>query len=497
MHNNNSNNDDNNNDNNNNNDNDNNNDNNNDDDIKNDSLTSDLQIRQSKQPLSYHLPKEPLAELTAHSSTVSALCIHGHSLYSSGKDTLINEWDIPSLMLTRTLQGHKRWVRSLVVIHTLLPESSLTSSSSSNNNNNNSNDNTREESSLKTDLSCPPLLSSSATRLASASWDDSVMLWDMSSATTATSPTLHLDGAHDLGINCLWHDTSSDRIYSGSDDCSVAVWDCITGVLIDRWYTDLGSIKAMTGIASTTTPTTNSSGGSSSSNNNNIVSNNYDINQGLVITGLSNGYIQLWDMTAKQVYGSIQAHTAEINALLLIPSSTTGTATATTDPSPVSSSSGSTRLFSAGNDKAIHEWNLSTLQCVRSFIGHTAYVSSIAHYSSPPLSLDDDGKGGRQSMLLSGSWDGSVRIWDLATGSLIDTLQVHNKSVNAVAVDSERKLLFTGTSDGLVKVWNISNLMINTGSTINTTGSTIVTTGSTTIPTTIPTTILLLILLPI
>ncbi|KAJ1342028.1 hypothetical protein BSLG_003433 [Batrachochytrium salamandrivorans] len=215
------------------------------------------------------------------------------------------------------------------------------------------------------------------------------MLWDMSSATTATSPTLHLDGAHDLGINCLWHDTSSDRIYSGSDDCS-----------------------------------------------------------GLVITGLSNGYIQLWDMTAKQVYGSIQAHTAEINALLLIPSSTTGTATATTDPSPVSSSSGSTRLFSAGNDKAIHEWNLSTLQCVRSFIGHTAYVSSIAHYSSPPLSLDDDGKGGRQSMLLSGSWDGSVRIWDLATGSLIDTLQVHNKSVNAVAVDSERKLLFTGTSDG-------------------------------------------------
>lgn len=70
------------------------------------------------------------------------------------------------------------------------------------------------------------------------------------------------------------------------------------------------------------------------------------------------------------------------------------------------------QLFSRCNDGTIKEWNLSTGSVVRILTGHAWPVSSLA--------VSRDGQ-----QLFSGSWDRTIKEWDLSTGSIVRTLTGH------------------------------------------------------------------------
>ena len=74
--------------------------------------------------------------------------------------------------------------------------------------------------------------------------------------------------------------------------------------------------------------------------------------------------------------------------------------------------------------------------------GHTGSVRSVAW--SP------DG-----SQLVSGSFDGSVRIWDAGTGNLLRTLWGHRRGVWSVAWSPDGSQLASGSYDKTVRVWGI------------------------------------------
>ena len=58
------------------------------------------------------------------------------------------------------------------------------------------------------------------------------------------------------------------------------------------------------------------------------------------------------------------------------------------------------------------------------------------------------------SWLASGSRDGTVRIWDVATGRQRATLKGHSSWVSAVAVAPDGSWLASGGSDGTVRIWD-------------------------------------------
>src|SRR5688572_16865491 len=66
--------------------------------------------------------------------------------------------------------------------------------------------------------------------------------------------------------------------------------------------------------------------------------------------------------------------------------------------------------------------------------GHTGPINAIA--------LSSDGR-----FLVSGSNDNTIRLWDMATGSVLRTLVGHEKPVLAVAVSGDGRWIASGGDD--------------------------------------------------
>ncbi|KAJ2059533.1 SCF ubiquitin ligase complex subunit cdc4 [Coemansia sp. S146] len=58
------------------------------------------------------------------------------------------------------------------------------------------------------------------------------------------------------------------------------------------------------------------------------------------------------------------------------------------------------------------------------------------------------------NMVVSGSYDNSVRVWDVTTGTLRHQLDGHTSKVYALELDTDMHLIFSGSMDGTIRVWD-------------------------------------------
>ncbi|MDZ8184609.1 MAG: serine/threonine-protein kinase [Nostoc sp. ChiSLP02] len=124
-------------------------------------------------------------------------------------------------------------------------------------------------------------------------------------------------------------------------------------------------------------------------------------------------------------------------------------------------------LASGSNDRTIKLWQLSTGKLVRQmgrwFSGHSNMINSLAF---SPISLNssyqrESGKTGATTdinscILASGSWDNTIKLWDVNTGKEIRTLAGHSNWVNSVAFSPDGKLLVSGSADCTIRLWQVN-----------------------------------------
>lgn len=76
--------------------------------------------------------------------------------------------------------------------------------------------------------------------------------------------------------------------------------------------------------------------------------------------------------------------------------------------------------------------------------GHAGFVTTVAF--SPD-----------EKLLASGSYDTTVKLWDLATGIELRTLKGHQESVGAVAFSPDGRTIASASGDGIVNLWDVSS----------------------------------------
>jgi len=103
-------------------------------------------------------------------------------------------------------------------------------------------------------------------------------------------------------------------------------------------------------------------------------------------------------------------------------------------------------ILSSSRDKTVCMWSLtrdgdSYGYPRRSMTGHSHFVSDVV--------ISSDGQ-----FALSGSWDGTLRLWELATGRTARRFVGHSKDVLSVAFSADNRQIVSGSRDKTVKLWN-------------------------------------------
>jgi WD40 repeat protein len=105
-----------------------------------------------------------------------------------------------------------------------------------------------------------------------------------------------------------------------------------------------------------------------------------------------------------------------------------------------SSASYSEKLVFSGNDNAIGLYNVKTHEELQTFKCHSERVVSMV--------FSPDGRG-----LASGSEDGIVQLWDMATGEGSQIVS-HCDEISDIAFSPDSQMVAAGSDDGVVILWD-------------------------------------------
>jgi WD40 repeat protein len=101
-----------------------------------------------------------------------------------------------------------------------------------------------------------------------------------------------------------------------------------------------------------------------------------------------------------------------------------------------------TKLASGSFDKTIKLWQLNTGQAIYTFADRLKGVFALA--------ISPNGK-----LLASGSWNETIELWDLETGTLLHNLVQHQESVRSLAISPDSKTLISGSFDRTIVLWSL------------------------------------------
>ncbi|MBT9310638.1 NB-ARC domain-containing protein [Leptothoe kymatousa] len=99
--------------------------------------------------------------------------------------------------------------------------------------------------------------------------------------------------------------------------------------------------------------------------------------------------------------------------------------------------------LSGSYDKTMKLWDVTTGEALRTFEGHSGGVRSVA--------LSEDGRHA-----LSGSEDKTMKLWDVTTGEALRTFEGHSGWVRSVALSEDGRHALSGSSDNTMKLWDVT-----------------------------------------
>ena len=104
-------------------------------------------------------------------------------------------------------------------------------------------------------------------------------------------------------------------------------------------------------------------------------------------------------------------------------------------------------LVSGSNDKTVKLWDIQTGGVIKTFHNHTNWVQSVS--ISPDCTV-----------IASGAKDRTICIWDLQTGGCCHTIGGHNSYITFVCFSPTNSQLLISASGGTIYHWDINGHQI-------------------------------------
>ncbi|XP_053732149.1 WD repeat, SAM and U-box domain-containing protein 1-like isoform X1 [Synchiropus splendidus] len=289
----------------------------------------------------------------------------------------------------------------------------------------------------------------SAALLASGSGDKTLRLYDTSDFSEL--PYSPLSG-HGYGVRSCCFSACGDFLLSCSADGSTLVWRAITGeVAAELLHPKRSALRA---CALAPDSSLLLAGGSDSSvvlwdfrsrtllscrtiSEASVVSCCFSPCSQMFVTGCTQGDLRLWDVNGGLLHAEKDAHDLGVTCCCFAPQYS------------VDDGCLDFRMASCGQDSQLKIWMVSqrgAAECAMKLL-HT-----LTSQSAPVLSCAFSYDG---EVVVSGSVDKTVAVYDAARGTLLHTLRQHDRYVTAVAMSPTMPWIATGSMDRTVNVWRI------------------------------------------
>ena len=410
-----------------------------------------------------------LQTLTGHSHSVNSVAYSpdGQTLASGSNDNTIKLWNVNTGKLLQTLKSHSYSVNSVAYS----PDSQTLASASGDNTIKLWNVKTGELlQTLKSHSVNSVAYSPDGQILSSASGDKTIKLWNVK-----TGELLQTFTGHSNGVYSVAYSPDGQTLASGSFDYTIKLWNVKTRKLLQT-LTGHSSLVSSVAYSPDGQTLASASGDKTikiwqipaSISKAPVQQPQSQVSQPVISTPPSQyviGLIALFllitpglvilSQILSQIYYNLYTPSPTSIANLSSGISLEKTLEGHSDSvsSVAYSPNGQTLASGGGEDKTIKLWNVKTGKLLQTLKGHSEGVTSVAY--SP------DGQ-----TLASGSYDKTIKLWNVKTGKLLQTLKGHSKWVTSVAYSPDGQTLASGSyyspdgetlaSEGDdIKLWNV------------------------------------------
>ncbi|XP_076938208.1 zinc finger CCCH domain-containing protein 48-like [Bidens hawaiensis] len=238
---------------------------------------------------------------------------------------------------------------------------------------------------------------------------------------------------HSKGVTGIVLPSGSNKLYCGSKDKSLRVWDCSNGQCVDvidfdqecgtlvekgPWiFAGLQNMIKAWNCETQNTVVIRASGG---------MVNAINMYEDTLFAGMEDGSILSWKSTSKNSFSEVaclKGHTGSVLSLIV----------------------GAKQLFSGSADRTIRVWDAESLKCTHVLNGHTADVTSVICWDQ---------------YLLSGSLDKTIKVWAATESGSIVEVYKHDVDNGVLAFcgthDAEKKpILLCSCKDNGVCIYDL------------------------------------------
>lgn len=157
------------------------------------------------------------------------------------------------------------------------------------------------------------------------------------------------------------------------------------------------------------------------------------------VSGSMDKTLRVWDLETGRCTRTLKGHTGKIWSVAITP-----------DGRYAVSGSG-------GTDGKLRVWDLEIGQCISTIEGYQVRIQMLGMtpderqiINVQSVTLTPDGR-----YAVSGGWDATLRVWDLAIGQCVHTLEGHSGGVSSIILTPDGRYVVSGSHDTTLRVWGL------------------------------------------